>query len=740
VSVDAIGRLARTIVLVAVCTASAVRGSEAASPAGVIITNTATVQYADPKGQTYTAQSNTVQVAIAAVSAIVVSPKEKAVNATTEGYPVGSAIARSFTITNAGNAPDAYTITAVTAGAGSISSIAFVTATGTLPVTLNATTSPTVQPGGSITVQVALTTKGVAVGTAFPIALTARSTNTTADNGLVSDSGQVWAVAQALASLGGPGGPGTMITKLVNAVRATTANAGSTITYSIAFENYGGSAATNVVLTDNVPIGITALPATVTLNAQNDAAAASLAGQMLTVKVGTLAPGAMDTVTFQATVMSGSTAGASFVNVASLSADGIAPVETSPASVLIGLANVVYDGFTGGSAPVAGATIALRDATTHALIQLPSITGATTTSSLRGEQDGMIGVPPTGLPPNNANANPFTTGADGAYSFVFTTAQLGTVAQPAQYELDISAPNYTARRIAVTVHPDATGLLYDATLRDLDGQQLATPGGFSLVATPVSLSDVFGLLGNLPMFAPHPLAVSKTVDRDVATGGDRLVYTLQVGNSGTQFGTTHVVDTLPTGVVYAPGTARLDGAPVEPVRNGRSLTWTLPTLTTQHTITYACVVLPYTAEGTTLVNIVNVDALAANGARATAAASADTQVLAGALGDRIVITGRVFVDEADTGRFRNGDKGLSGVRIYLEDGESVTTDTYGRFTFPSVHPGQHVLRVDPTTLPSTVKPFPDRRYDSTRSLQRLLHGLFDSGLMHDVEFAVEPAA
>jgi hypothetical protein len=55
-----------------------------------------------------------------------------------------------------------------------------------------------------------------------------------------------------------------------------------------------------------------------------------------------------------------------------------------------------------------------------------------------------------------------------------------------------------------------------------------------------------------------------------------------------------------------------------------------------------------------------------------------------------------------------------------------------------VHPGQHVLRVDPTTLPLTVRPYDDRRYDSTRSLERLVHGLFDAGLMQDVNFALEP--
>jgi hypothetical protein len=150
--------------------------------------------------------------------------------------------------------------------------------------------------------------------------------------------------------------------------------------------------------------------------------------------------------------------------------------------------------------------------------------------------------------------------------------------------------------------------------------------------------------------------------------------------------------------------------------------------------------MPYASDGATLVNVVDVDAASGTGARLHAAASADTRVVAGALGNRIVITGRVFVDAAKTGRFRDGDRGVAGVRVYLEDGSSVTTDQYGRFTFPSVHPGQHVLRVDQTTLPPGVRAYDDRRYDSPRSLQRLLHGLYDAGLMHDVNFAVEPAA
>jgi len=715
---------------------AAAAGTGGASPAaGVVISNTVTAQYADPQGTAYGAQSNTVTVSVASVSAIAVSPKEPAVDPNAESFPVGTPVTRTFTITNSGNVADAYTIASLTSSAGTITSIAFITASGVIPATVGSTVSPALQPGETIKVQVVIATAGVAVGAPFSIALVARSTNAATANGVVTDNGRAWAVAQPGASIAGPSGPNTIVAKLVNHVRSHAAHPGETVTYSIAFRNYGGSPATNVVVVDDIPAGVHALLPTVALNGTSAVASATLANQRLTVRVGTMAVNESDVITFDAVVDSGLSAGSSFVNVASVSADGIAPTATAPASVFIGVGNIVYDGYAGSGAPIAGATLTLRDLDTHAIVALPKTASQ---AFARAPQDAL--TDPAGLPPNTANANPFTTGADGAYSFVFSQAQLGTPGAPARYELDISAPGYRDRRVSITVTPDATGLLYGATISALDDQQLARAGGFELVSTSVSLSEVFGLLGNQPMFTSHPLTVSKTVDRDVASGGDRLVYTVLIGSQGAQLGATRVVDTLPAGAVYAPGTARVDGVPVEPQRDGRILTWTFPALTTSHTITYACVVMPFTADGSTLVNVVDVDTLSNGGLRVHGSATADTRIVAGALGNRIVVTGRVFVDSARTGRFRDGDKGVAGVRVFLEDGESVTTDRYGRFTFPSVHPGQHVLRVDTTTLPAGVRAYDDRRYDSPRSLQRLLHGIYDAGLMHDVNFALEPAA
>ncbi|HEV3086301.1 MAG TPA: isopeptide-forming domain-containing fimbrial protein [Candidatus Elarobacter sp.] len=734
----AFARIVRTAGLVVSLLACAAAIGEAA-PAGTSITNAATMTYTDAQGETFTAQSNAVTVLLAAVSAIAVIPKETAADPAAEGYTAGTLLTRTFTITNGGNVADAYTIAVAATGAGTLASIAFVTSAGNVPITLNSTLSPLLQPGESIKVQLTVNTAGVAVGTTFPITLTARTTNIAAANGLVSDSGRQWAISLPGATIAGPLGPNTIVTKLVNQVRSHPAQPGETVTYAISFKNYGGSPATNVVLTDNVPAGIAALPQTVALNGTNIASAATLNGQVLTVKLGTLAVGATETLTFDANVLSGSVAGASFVNVATIQADGIAQSSTSPASIFIGLANVVYDGFAGSGAPVGGAVLTLRDFNTKTIVALPKTGTSASSSSARMPLEQLIGVPADGLAPNRANANPFITASDGTYSFVFAPNQLGTAAGPAVYELDASAPGYRDRHIQVTISPDASGLLYNAVLRELDDQMLATPGGFALVANSVSLPEVFGLLGNLPMFAAHPLAVTKTVDRDVASGGDRLLYTIQAGASGASLGATKVVDTLPAGVVYAPGTARVDNVPVEPARVGRTLTWAFPNLSNGHTITYACVVMPYAAEGATLVNVVDVDATTSSGTHVAGFASADTRVVSGPLGNRIVITGRVFVDVNGTGRYREGDRGVAAVRIYLEDGESVTTDKYGRFTFPSVHPGQHVLRVDESTLPPGVRPFGDRRYDSAKSMQRLVHGLFDAGLMQDVNFALQGA-
>jgi hypothetical protein len=72
----------------------------------------------------------------------------------------------------------------------------------------------------------------------------------------------------------------------------------------------------------------------------------------------------------------------------------------------------------------------------------------------------------------------------------------------------------------------------------------------------------------------------------------------------------------------------------------------------------------------------------------------------------------------------------------MDDGESVTTDEHGRYDFPCVHPGMHALRLDETTLPPGAVPYDDRNIDSEKSTRRLVHHIYDTTIIEDINFAV----
>ncbi|MEH6616809.1 MAG: hypothetical protein V7699_03125 [Porticoccus sp.] len=68
------------------------------------------------------------------------------------------------------------------------------------------------------------------------------------------------------------------------------------------------------------------------------------------------------------------------------------------------------------------------------------------------------------------------------------------------------------------------------------------------------------------------------------------------------------------------------------------------------------------------------------------------------------VIGRVFVDLNNNAHFDPSEPGLSDTIIIMEDGSYITTDTYGRYSFRNVTPGQHVLRLDTSSLPSNMTP------------------------------------
>jgi uncharacterized repeat protein (TIGR01451 family) len=84
--------------------------------------------------------------------------------------------------------------------------------------------------------------------------------------------------------------------KVVKSASAATVNAGDSVTFTIEAENIGTKQATNVVITDTIPAGLT-ITAT--------SAGCSVAGQTVTCNVGTLDPGQKKSITITVTATAG---------------------------------------------------------------------------------------------------------------------------------------------------------------------------------------------------------------------------------------------------------------------------------------------------------------------------------------------------------------------------------------------------------------------------------------------------
>ena len=690
-----------------------------AAPTLPPILNSAAGSYTAVGGTTGGSSSNPTTVTPIIYSAITVSPKETVANPATESQPIGQNATRTFTITNSSNITDAYIVSSLTAGSQKIVSAQFIGSGAPTPLGVNGTVSPMVVPGGTIQVQVVIATTGMTVGSSVPVVLTARTTVAGTQNGIQSDSGKQFIIASSPTSISGPGGPNTQVQKTVNLVTSVQSNAGAIVQFEIAAMNSGAATATNVKVSDLVPAGLTPIAGSETINGSPAGSNASLSGQTVTFSIAQLTAGSALTVAFTASVDASASLGNTYVNVATIAADGIPPLTTTPASVLDGQANIVFDGALGGSDPIQGAIVSLLDSSGHPVVlkASPQRLAAST---------------------NPFTANPSITDANGTYGFALAASQVAPAGST--FTVTIAANGYLNRKIGLFIVPDAlTPQLYNVTATSLDQQPLAKAGGFTLTGTNVTLANVFGLFGNLPLFKNAGIVVNKSGSRSVVSPGDRIDFTVGFTNATQSIITpANVVDTLPSGVVYAPNTARVDGTAVEPLVNGRTLTWTIPTLPpgASHTITYTAIIFPGTNPGQTLMNLVNVSG--PSGATSIGGSgSFSFQVVAGPFADRRVLTGRVFADVMHSGVYQKGDHGIAGVRIYLEDGSFVVTDADGRFNFPAIRPGMHALRIDASSIPSGYALYPESRMNSTRSPMRLVHGIMDTTMMQNVDFALE---
>ncbi|ABW69057.1 OmpA family protein [Desulfosudis oleivorans] len=197
----------------------------------------------------------------------------------------------------------------------------------------------------------------------------------------------------------------------------------------------------------------------------------------------------------------------------------------------------------------------------------------------------------------------------------------------------------------------------------------------------------------------YALYVTKQANKDTAAAGDFVAYTLTVENTSDDPISGIVLnDKLPPGFRYQNGSSRRDKAKTaDPAiaSDGRTLTFSIGTLASH--------------EKTTIVYVVEVSAGARKGKavnRAVAVgdtasslpASATVEVKEDLFRGKAIIMGRVIADNCEN-KPVDGNDGVPGVRVYLEDGTFAVTDDNGMYHFEGVVPGTHVVQMDLVTIP-----------------------------------------
>ena len=340
-----------------------------------------------------------------------------------------------------------------------------------------------------------------------------------------------------------------------------------------------------------------------------------------------------------------------------------------------------------------------------------------------GPSDGMVTVIDT-LP---AALHLVSAGGDG---WICTAASC--------WRSDVLAANaaYPPLTVRVTVDPEApASVINTASLSgggDLDAAN-------NVATDPTEIGE----------FTAADFQVAKSVDKALLRPGDSVAFRIEARNvAGTQLEEVRLTDTLPRGLTYVRGTARvaMTGA-VEPPQaieaglEGPELSFAVGRLAPS-----ASAVIHYTA-------LVSVDARAGRqdselrgaamsplgGHIASARAQVAVIVMPSSFAAGQVAIGRVFHDADNDGEPDAGERGIANVRVLLPSGSSAITGRDGLYNLPALPTGAVVIAVDPATLPAGYHVRRTGRGDGRSQLQRTPLG---SGALLTQNFPViaEPGA
>jgi len=197
--------------------------------------------------------------------------------------------------------------------------------------------------------------------------------------------------------------------------------------------------------------------------------------------------------------------------------------------------------------------------------------------------------------------------------------------------------------------------------------------------------------------------------------GELVPYSLTMRSLTTQtLNNVFVVDTIPPGFRFVPGSARISGGSIgtvavaiAPQVNGRNLAFPIARVapTDVYSLSMLLAVGPGVGEGE-YINYAVVRAGSPQGGGLSNLAQATVRVVADPLFDCTDIIGKVFDDRNANGYQDQGEPGLKGARVVSARGITATSDAEGRYhvacaAVPQMDIGSNfVLKLDERSLPS----------------------------------------
>ena len=300
--------------------------------------------------------------------------------------------------------------------------------------------------------------------------------------------------------------------------------------------------------------------------------------------------------------------------------------------------------------------------------------------------------------------------ADGIATGTVTVTLRNSNGQPVsgksiQISTDRGAADTIVQPIGVTnANGVAQGTISSSTLGTTTLTITNTTDGITLTSTPQA-----------HFTQGQVLTLTKSANKTNVVVGDLVTYTIEVRNAtNNAVQQVRIEDLTPDNFKYRSGSTLLNNVPAADPSGNRTRTFnlgTVPALIDSNgngeadpgeigyvKYSYQLIVgsgaLPGSYINTAIAKDVCDTCTISN------SSTAEVNVALDPLFDLGTIIGKVFHDKNRDGWQDQNEEGIAGAMVVLDEGTYALTDSHGRYHFPAVTPGERLLKINLTTLPS----------------------------------------